>query len=108
MLLSESVKVAPRFQRAVRIETDFGDPKALEGFICPESSKQSLEKICANLDKTGQSAFTWTGPYGCGKSSLAIALGAVLKGKNTERKKHIQYLDVISDVKMLLYSRNLW
>ncbi|MEC7859902.1 MAG: ATP-binding protein [Pseudomonadota bacterium] len=93
MLLSESVKVAPRYQRAVRIHTDFGDPKALEGYICPESSKQSLEQICAHLDKTGQSAFTWTGPYGCGKSSLAIALGAVLKGKNAERKKHVQYLD---------------
>jgi len=93
MFLSESVKVAPRFQRAVRIDTDFGDPKALEGFICPESSKQSLEQICAHLDKTGQSAFTWTGPYGCGKSSLAIALGAILNGKNAERKKNVQYLD---------------
>ena len=92
MLLSKSVKVAPRFQRAVRIDTDFGDTKALEGFICPESSKQSLEQICGHLDKTGQSAFTWTGPYGCGKSSLAIALGAILNGKKAERNKNAKYL----------------
>ena len=92
MLLSKSVKVAPRFQRAVRIDTDFGDTKALEGFICPESSKQSLEQICGHLDKTGQSAFTWTGPYGCGKSSLAIALGAILNGKKADRNKNAKYL----------------
>lgn len=92
MLLSKTVKVAPRFQRAVRIDTDFGDSKALEGFICPESSKQSLQQICGNLNKTGQSAFTWTGPYGCGKSSLAIALGAVLNGNRTKRKKHMKFL----------------
>ena len=92
MLLSKTVKVAPRFQRAVRIDTDFGDSKALEGFICPESSKQSLQQICGNLNKTGQSAFTWTGPYGCGKSSLAIALGAVLNGNRAKRKKHMKFL----------------
>ena len=29
---------------------------------------------------SGQAAFTWTGPYGTGKSSLVVALGAALNG----------------------------
>jgi hypothetical protein len=29
---------------------------------------------------TGQCAFTWTGPYGSGKSSLLVALGSLLSG----------------------------
>ena len=36
MAPARRVHVARRFQRAVRIDTDLGDPRALEGFICPQ------------------------------------------------------------------------
>ena len=35
MALAEHVNVTRRFQRAIRIDLDLGDPGALEGFICP-------------------------------------------------------------------------
>ena len=92
MLLREKVSVVPRFQRAIRIDTDFGIASALEGFICPESSKQSLDQICRHIETTQQAAFTWTGPYGCGKSSLAIAFGAILDGPSKTRKRNAKYL----------------
>ena len=92
MLLREKVSVVPRFQRAIRIDTDFGIASALEGFICPESSKQSLDQICRHIETTQQTAFTWTGPYGCGKSSLAIAFGAILDGPSKTRKRNAKYL----------------
>ena len=80
MALNERVRVARRFLKAVRIDTDIGDTTALEGFVCPESSADVLIMMARHVSETGQGAFTWTGPYGGGKSSLVVALSALLNG----------------------------
>ena len=85
MPLDERVFVARRFQRAVRIDTDLGDPSALEGFICPQSSALVLKTMAKHVAESGQGAFTWTGPYGSGKSSLVVALSALLHGESDVR-----------------------
>src|SRR4051795_7301929 len=85
MTLAERVHIARRFQRSIRIDTDLGDPKALEGFICPRSSINILTTMARHVSETGQGAFTWTGPYGSGKSSLVIALSALLNGSAQHR-----------------------
>ena len=36
-----------------------------------------------HISQTEQSAFTWTGPYGSGKSSLVVALSSLLSGKKS-------------------------
>ena len=87
MALAERVHVVRRYQRAIRIDTDFGDPAALEGFVCPQSSAEVLENMARHALETGQGAFTWTGPYGGGKSSLAVVLGAMLNGKGDLRSE---------------------
>ncbi|MCY3769054.1 MAG: ATP-binding protein [Gammaproteobacteria bacterium] len=87
MALSDRVNVAQRYQRAIRIDTDFGNPAALEGFICPPSSAYVLEIMANHALETGQGAFTWTGPYGGGKSSLAVVLGAMLNGSTELRNE---------------------
>ncbi|TYO98080.1 hypothetical protein EDC39_10817 [Geothermobacter ehrlichii] len=79
--LASIVSIAPRFQRAIRIDMDLGKPEALEGFICPQSSINALLGMARHVSQTGQCAFTWTGPYGSGKSSLLVALGALLSNK---------------------------
>ena len=33
MLLKDRIYIARRFLRSIRIDTDLGDPKALEGFV---------------------------------------------------------------------------
>ena len=76
-MLSSRVRVARRFQRSVRIDLDRGD-EALEGFVCPPSAGEALLRMAEQAARAGQGAFTWTGPYGCGKSSLAVALAALL------------------------------
>ena len=65
----------------------FGDLAALEGFVCPQSSAEVLENMARHALETGQGAFTWTGPYGGGKSSLAVVLGAMLYGKGDLRNE---------------------
>ena len=78
MPLAERVTVARRFQRAIRIDTDVDDPFALEGFVCTQSSASVLQTMAQHLSEAGHSAFTWTGPYGSGKSSLVVALSALI------------------------------
>ena len=87
MGLEERVQVERRYQRAVRIDSDFGNSAALEGFICPQSSAEVLEAMANHALESGQGAFTWTGPYGGGKSSLAVVLGALLNGKGDLRSE---------------------
>ena len=80
MPLNDNVRVARRFLRSIRIDTDLGDPRALDGFVCPQSSADVLLTMARHAAETGQGAFTWTGPYGSGKSSLIIGLSALLNG----------------------------
>ena len=85
MALADRVHIARRFQRAIRIDTDLADPAALEGFICPPSSADILKTMARHIAESGQGAFTWTGPYGSGKSSLAVAFSALLNGDDDLR-----------------------
>ncbi len=87
MTLANQVSVARRFQRSVRIDADFRDPKALEGFVCPESSANLLITMARHIEETGQAAFTWTGPYGSGKSTLAVALCSLLSSSPRVRNE---------------------
>lgn len=86
MTLNERVHIARRFQRSVRIDTDLGNEAGLEGFVCPQSSIDVLITMAHHVSETSQGAFTWTGPYGSGKSSLVLALSAFLSG-NVELQK---------------------
>ena len=87
MTLTERVHVTRRYQRAIRIDADLGDPVALEGFVCPQSSAKALETMAHHVLETRQCAFTWTGPYGGGKSSLAVVLGAMLSASGHSRRE---------------------
>ncbi|QCF27479.1 DUF6079 family protein [Hydrocarboniclastica marina] len=87
MYLSETVYVGRRFQRSIRIDTDLRDPDALTGFICPESSAAVLTSMANHIVESGQAAFTWTGPYGSGKSSLVIALSALTDQSKSRREQ---------------------
>ena len=78
MALADRVHIARRFQRAIRIDADIGKPAALEGYICPRSSAKAIETMARHVEENGQGAFTWTGPYGSGKSSLVVAMAAAL------------------------------
>lgn len=78
MALRDHVHIARRFLKSIRIDSDLGDAASLEGFVCPQSSADILSTMARHVSQTGQGAFTWTGPYGSGKSSLVIALSALL------------------------------
>ncbi len=87
MALNERVRIARRFLRSIRIDADLGNTMALEGFVCPQSSADVLMTMARCVSETGQGAFTWTGPYGSGKSSLVVALSALLNGNPALQKE---------------------
>lgn len=76
MKYSDKISINQQFQRSVQISTDIDSLDMLNGFVCPESSKQVLANMHQNIE-AGQCAFTWTGPYGAGKSSLVLLLNAL-------------------------------
>jgi len=84
MLLKEVVSVNGRFLRSVRIDQDDRN-EALDGFIFSSSVREILSNFSHQQFESGQGAFTWTGPYGSGKSSLALALSALLSDGEKER-----------------------
>ena len=90
MALHERVRIARRFLRSIRIDDDLGESVALEGFVCPQSSADVLMTMARHVSETGHGAFTWTGPYGSGKSSLVVALSALLNGNAELRDKATQ------------------
>jgi len=92
MALADRIRIARRFLRSIRIDTDVGDRTALEGFVCPPSSAEALFSMARHVSETKQGAFTWTGPYGCGKSSLVIVLSAFLNCDKAARNKAAEVL----------------
>lgn len=86
-MLSDTVNIGRRFQKSIKIDSDYNDIKALEGFVCPKSSADVLRSVAHHVSDTGHGAFTWTGPYGSGKSSLVVALSALLGGNEELRAK---------------------
>lgn len=86
MRMKDIVKIAPRYQRAIRIDSDLKLVNAVRGFVCPRSSAEALLSMAHHVCATHQGAYTWTGPYGTGKSSLVVCLGNLLGGNEKNRQ----------------------
>lgn len=92
-----AVRVKAQFQRSVRLDIDFDRPDALNAYILQPSARGALDTVARHLANTQQRAFTWTGPYGGGKSSLALALSVLAGGEPAGRKVAREVLHVEPD-----------
>src|SRR5262245_52873660 len=79
-------EVARRFQRAVRLDVDFGSKNAIADYVPLAASLAALTRMGEQVANSTQRAFTWTGPYGGGKSSLALILASLLDANRTVRE----------------------
>lgn len=86
-MLSDIVRISRHYQRSIRIDVDLGRPDALEGYICHGTARAALGSMSKQLSESNQRAFTWTGPFGGGKSSLAVALAGALATDKRIRAK---------------------
>ena len=88
--LNSNVTISRQFLRSVNLEADLGRTDALQGYICQDTAKSLVKNMAHHLNQSRQKAFTWTGPYGGGKSSLALVLGSLvspIKELKSEAKK---------------------
>ncbi|MCY4628997.1 MAG: hypothetical protein OXE58_15715, partial [Acidobacteria bacterium] len=75
--LADSVSVRPRFARSANLERDSGRPEPFDGYIVTGRALDVIERITgAALSGRSGGAWSLTGPYGSGKSSLALLLDA--------------------------------
>lgn len=84
-MLSDFVQISRHYQRSIRVDADLGRLDALTGYICHATATAILENMARQLTETNQRSFTWTGPFGGGKSSLAVALASALHPDKTLR-----------------------
>lgn len=85
--LSDIVQISRQYQRSIRVDTDIGRIDALAGYICHATAASVVNGMCKQLSGTNQRCFTWTGPFGGGKSSLAVALASALHSDKNLRTK---------------------
>ena len=85
--LSDLVEISTQYQRSIRVDADIGRADALAGYICHATANSVVDGMCRQLAGTNQRCFTWTGPFGGGKSSLAVALASALHSEKSLRAK---------------------
>lgn len=98
--LINHVELTPHFQRSIRIDTDLNEEDVLKGYVLQPTAKTLLENLANSLLNSKQSAFTWTGPYGGGKSSLALLLSSLVSPnrKVKDQARSILSLNEGSDI----------
>lgn len=97
--LSDVVTLTRQFQRAVRLDIDFGKVEALQGYICQGTALSVLESTARQIVHSPQRAFTWTGPFGGGKSSLAVALCSLVAPNKVVRQAAYDVLSLDAKAK---------
>ncbi|MFU2489585.1 ATP-binding protein [Thauera sp. WH-1] len=85
--LAELVRIRQQYQRSIRLDADLGRMDALDGYVCHKTAADVLDAMAKQISGSNQRAFTWTGPFGGGKSSLAIALASALAPDGNLRAK---------------------
>ena len=107
--LNSNVTISRQFLRSVNLEADLGRTDALQGYICQDTAKSLVKNMAHHLNQSRQKAFTWTGPYGGGKSSLALVLGSLvspIKELKTEAKKLLK-IEAGDDIELAFGSSRL-
>lgn len=98
--LSSIVEISRQFLRSIQIDDDFGREDALSGYVCQGTARSLLENMSEQILNTKQTAFTWTGPYGGGKSSLALTLCSLVGPSKPLRDKAKEILALPNDSKI--------
>ena len=77
MKLSDKYSINVRYQRSTRIDSDL-DLSFFNGLVYHGTAAQTLGTIIEQFKQAKQSTFTVTGPYGSGKSTIALLMAGLL------------------------------
>ncbi len=79
-VLADIVEIDRRFARSARIDSDLKGSPPLVGYVLQASTAKALTAMASAQIESAQGAYTWTGPYGGGKSSAALLVGNLVGG----------------------------
>ena len=83
--LIDRVEIDRRFARSARIDADLNGTPPLVGYVLQASVAKALATLAVSQTESRQGAFTWTGPYGGGKSSAALLVANLVAGADPNR-----------------------
>lgn len=84
-LLSSVVNVERRFGLSARLDSDLNGTPPLTGYVMQASVGKALATMTDGIRETGRRAFTWTGPYGGGKSCAALLVASLVAGSKDQK-----------------------
>ena len=92
--LANSIAVKERFARSANLERDLARSEPLEGYVVTARALDVVERI-AETAATGAAGGAWslTGPYGSGKSSLALLIDAAFGDDSATRRAALGLID---------------
>ena len=93
-LLADGISVGSRFARSANLERDIAQSEPLDGYVVTARALDVIERI-ASTAATWAAGGAWslTGPYGSGKSSLALLLDAALGTHSEVRQAALKLID---------------
>ena len=92
--LAASISVRARFARSANLERDMARREPLDGYVVTARALDVVDRI-AETASTGAAGGAWslTGPYGSGKSSLALLLDAAFGDDSDTRRMALGLID---------------
>ena len=96
-VLADHISVLDRFARSTNLERDIGRLEPLDGYIVTARALDVVERVAA-VAASGMAGGAWslTGPYGSGKSSLALLLDAASGPDGPTRTRAWKLIDETS------------
>ncbi|WP_242359870.1 hypothetical protein [Anaeromyxobacter sp. SG17] len=81
----ELVDIEPRYERSVNLERDYRSNGSLNGYVVTPLVRNTLSRVVDGLTGRGARAWSFTGPYGSGKSAFAVFAANLLRGSDGRR-----------------------
>ncbi len=103
MNLTNYYSIATRHQRSTRIDSDLS-VDFFSGLVYHGTAQSSLETLFRQYSQSGQRAYTLTGPYGSGKSTIALLLTGIL---NVDRSIRSAALNVLNQESLTLLNSSI-
>lgn len=92
-VLADHIRVAGRFARSANVERDIAATEPLDGYVVTARALDVVERVAsAAADGAAGGAWSLTGPYGSGKSSLALLLDAAWGGDSAPRRAALKLI----------------
>lgn len=94
------VEIKQRYKSSTRIDSNLSDNKVfIDNFILHGTAINVLETISRDYEGSEQRAYSITGPYGSGKSTIALFLSLLLSENKKDREYAEDKLDCAEGIK---------